>query len=277
MIGIWRPAISESIDGQPLAHSVSELFFDFPYERLPNSKILAFFLRPEGMAAAIAIYIFSKPFVLELQKSINPKSQWFRMAIIMHNFCLAVYSAVLAWNCWLIAISEYWYSGVFSTYCDPNGTLWGAGGFGAWAVIYYLSKYYEFLDTWILVLKGKQPSFLQVYHHTGVAFSVWGGVLSQSSWLLIVILLNSVIHTLMYTYFLIKTISPTTEIKAAKKLTLAQIAQFFTGIITTSGVLIMGESCNSASSRFSLMCSHVYAIGLIVLFFAFAKRKYKKA
>mmetsp|Transcript_15512 Transcript_15512/g.35606 ORF Transcript_15512/g.35606 Transcript_15512/m.35606 type:complete len:108 (+) Transcript_15512:689-1012(+) len=105
---------------------------------------------------------------------------------------------------------------------------------------------------------------------------MWGGVASQSAWLLFVVLLNSVIHTLMYTYFLTKTIYPKMEIKAAQNLTTAQIGQFFTGITLSVGVLILGEQCDSQSSRFSLACLHVYGYGLIALFFMFAAKKYKK-
>ncbi len=166
--------------------------------------------------------------------------------------------------------------GAFDTYCDPNGTLWGEAGFGAWTFIFYVSKYWEFVDTWILVFKGKDPSFLQVYHHTGIAFCMWVGTLSQSSWLVAVVLLNSIIHTLMYTYFLIKTLSPSTQIKQAKYLTSAQIGQFFAGIFYSAAVLFMGEKCDTQSSRFGLACLQVYGYGLIALFMAFSKRKYKK-
>ena len=167
--------------------------------------------------------------------------------------------------------------GFYDTYCDPNGTLWEPStGFGAWAFIFYISKYWEFVDTWILVLKGKKPSFLQVYHHTGICFCMWVGTLSQSSWLITVVLLNSVIHTLMYTYFLIKTISPETQIKSAKYLTKAQIGQFFTGIFYSFAILFLGDTCNSQSSRFGLACLQVYGYGLIALFVAFSKRKYAK-
>jgi GNS1/SUR4 family len=80
----------------------------------------------------------------------------------------------------------------------------------------------------------------------------------------------------MYTYFLLKTLYPTIEIRSAKYLTSAQIGQFFTGIFCSAGVLYMGERCDSQSSRFSLLCLHVYGFGLIALFVAFAKRKYSK-
>jgi hypothetical protein len=275
MLGVWRPSLSESVDGKPLATSVSELFFDFPYDRLPENKILAFFLRPEGMIGLLIFYWLSKPLFKAIQPFIDTKTTLFRASIAIHNLGLAIFSLVVAWNSWPVVLSHLIEEGRFATYCDPEGTLW-SGGLGAWSVVFYISKYYEFVDTWILVLKGKPPSFLQVYHHTGIAFCIWGGVLSQSAWLVYVVLLNSVIHTLMYTYFFIKTISPTTEIKAAKNLTMAQIGQFFTGITCSAAVLVMGEKCDTASSRFMLACLQVYGYGLIALFMAFAKRKYKK-
>jgi hypothetical protein len=105
---------------------------------------------------------------------------------------------------------------------------------------------------------------------------MWGAVASQSAWLIFVVLLNSFIHTLMYTYFLLKTLYPKMEIKSARYLTTAQIGQFLFGIAASIGVLIMGDSCDSASSRFSLTCLHPYGFGLIALFVAFAKRKYIK-
>jgi hypothetical protein len=37
--------------------------------------------------------------------------------------------------------------GVFDSYCDPEGHHWKSG-LGAWSFIFYISKYYEFVDTW---------------------------------------------------------------------------------------------------------------------------------
>ena len=275
MFGIWRPALEESLDGRPLATNISDLFWGFPYYRLPSNRFLELFLRPECVLALISLYFASKPLFKEISKLINSKSAWFVGTIAIHNFFLAVFSGVVAWNSWPIVISHYQTYGFFDTYCDTNGTLWSQG-FGTWALIFYISKYYEFVDTWILLLKGKNASFLQVYHHTGIAIAMWIGVLSQSSWLTSVVLLNSVIHTIMYTYFLIKTISPKTEIKAAKYLTQAQIGQFFTGIFFSAGVLFMGEKCDTRSSRLGLAFLQVYGYGLVALFMAFAKKKYRK-
>ena len=279
-LSAWRPQLPDSLDGEPLATEISHLFFSsFPYDRLPDNVWMSLFLRPEGIVAMLIFYLtISKPICKVIQRTIipNPKASWFVASIAVHNFALAVFSAAVALNGWPIVYQHYQTHGLFQTYCDPDDTLWTDSGFGAWNFIFYISKFYEFADTWVLILKGKQPSFLQVYHHTGIAFCMWIGVLSHSSWLKYVTLLNSIIHTLMYTYFLIKTIDPTVEIKAAKHLTMAQIGQFFTGIFVSFPILIMGAKCDTASSRFGLVCLQVYGYGLVGLFLAFAKRKYNK-
>jgi hypothetical protein len=288
MIGIWKPLLPDSIDGQPLVTAVGQLLlpYQFPYHRLPKwdqshvGNIASWFLRPEIVLLAVIFYLLSKPLFVFLRPLLrldqSPQPRWFRIFLIFHNAGLATFSAVCAHNTWIITWRHFRSHGFFAIFCDLDGTFWNEGNFGAWAYIFYLSKYYEFVDTWILILKGKDASFLQVYHHTGIAFIMWCAVASQSSWLLFVVLLNSVIHALMYSYFCIKSISPKAEIKAAKYLTMAQIGQFLTGIACTLPIFFLGDTCDTQSSRFALACLHIYGFGLIALFVTFAQKKYKK-
>jgi len=282
-IPIWRPHLPESIDGRPLVTNALDFTLNFPYDRLPVSSSslsspttwLAFFLRPEVPILLVVAYFVSK-FALPVfcrMTGINGKSSLFLMAVALHNLLLAVFSAVVFVNSWAIFLQHIIENGARMTYSDSDGSLW-ASGMGAWCTIFYLSKYYELVDTLILIMKGKEASFLQIYHHTGILLTMWGGVVSQASWLLIVVLLNSGIHTLMYTYFLIKTIDPKREIRAAKYLTKAQIGQFFVGILYTLPTYFLRE----ASMASLLVCAFIdlYAVGLILLFVAFAKKKYKK-
>lgn len=267
--------LPDSSDNLPLITKVSDLSLSsFPYHRLPLDHFGSLFLQPEVVVGALLFYIFlSKPFVGLFTGAFHG-TLLLRSFVAVHNAALAIFSGVCVYVSWPLVWGHLREYGISETYCDPHDTLWTTHNFGTWAYIFYLSKYYEFVDTWILVLKGKDASFLQVYHHTGIVLCMWLGVLSHSSWLIFVVLLNSFIHTLMYTYFFIKTVSPSTEIKAAKYLTRMQIGQFITGIASSMGVLYPG--CDTPSSRFGLMCLHVYGYGLIALFVAFAKRKYKK-
>jgi GNS1/SUR4 family len=287
MFEVWKPHLPDSADGQPLVTTIDSLLvpYKFPYHRLPNTEnlpiaIASWFLRPEVVLLVLTLYLSSKSSFVVLRKALHldttSQPKWFRYSIIFHNAGLAVFSAITAYNTWVVTWEHYMSNGFYAIYCDLDGTFWNESRFGSWAYIFYLSKYYEFVDTWILILKGKDASFLQVYHHTGIAFIMWCAVASQSSWLLFVVFLNSAIHTLMYTYFCVKSIAPKTEIKVAKYLTMAQICQFLIGIACTLPIFILGHKCDTQSSRVALACLHIYGIGLIALFAIFAQKKYKK-
>ena len=86
--------------------------------------------------------------------------------------------------------------------------------------------------------------------------------------------MNSTVHTIMYTYFLAATFGYRSPL--AQSLTTMQMIQFLTGITMTLGVHWMGESCDNEASRWTLVFIQVYAVGLVLLFGAFYKKKYKK-
>ena len=116
----------------------------------------------------------------------------------VHNFLLVVFSGVTCIRSWTIVLNQISSVGYLATYCDKDNAMWNGANFGAWATIFYLSKYWEFADTVILILKGKVPSVLQVYHHAGIALAMWGSSVTQGSWIAWVVCLNSFIHTVMY-------------------------------------------------------------------------------
>jgi GNS1/SUR4 family len=249
----------------------------FAYDRVSPIPLVAHCERPLVVAAMLVLYLCSKGPIKSLGKAlkIDAKNEAFLHSVAIHNALLAVFSGVVAYNSWAVVLEHYRARGAWDVYCDPDGSLW-KNGLGAWSTIFYLSKYWEFADTWILVLKGKKASFLQVYHHTGIVIAMWAGVVSQSSWLLFVVLLNSVIHTIMYTYFFIKTVWPNQEVYAARYITRAQLCQFYTGIVCSLGYFFLGSDCMSRSSLTALTFLHTYAFGLIALFLSFARTKYKK-
>jgi len=107
------------------------------------------------------------------------------------------------------------------------------GKVGFWLYIYYLSKYYELIDTIILVIKGKKVGFLHVYHHSIMIWITWFWIyypwIEGSLWCVFV---NSIIHFFMYMYYALSTLKY--DVWWKKYLTSSQIIQFITGIFYVS-------------------------------------------
>ena len=77
-----------------------------------------------------------------------------------------------------------------------TGRLWNEGlAFYGW--IFYLSKFYEVLDTLIILAKGKYSSTLQTYHHAGAMMCMWSGMRYMSPPIWIFVFVNSGIHAMM--------------------------------------------------------------------------------
>lgn len=66
---------------------------------------------------------------------------------------------------------------------------------------YYLSKFYEFVDTAILVLRSKPTSLLHVVHHALVLVMAWLWVDQRQSLQWGGLLTNTLLHVVMYWYY----------------------------------------------------------------------------
>jgi hypothetical protein len=76
------------------------------------------------------------------------------------------------------------------------GRMWNEGlAFYGW--LFYLSKFYEVIDTAIILAKGKKSSFLQTYHHAGAMMCMWAGIRYMSPPIWMFTFVNSFIHALM--------------------------------------------------------------------------------
>ena len=76
------------------------------------------------------------------------------------------------------------------------GRIWNQGlAFYGW--LFYLSKFYEVLDTAIILAKGKRSGGLQTYHHTGAMLCMWAGIRFMSPPIWMFVFINSGLHALM--------------------------------------------------------------------------------
>ena len=76
------------------------------------------------------------------------------------------------------------------------GRIWNEGlAFYGW--LFYLSKFYEVLDTAIILTKGKKSSLLQTFHHAGAMLCMWAGIRYMSPAIWMFVFVNSFLHTIM--------------------------------------------------------------------------------
>jgi len=110
-----------------------------------------------------------------------------------------------------------------------RGRLWNEGvAYYGW--LFYLSKFYEVVDTFIILAKGKRSSLLQTYHHAGAMFCLWAGIRYMSTPIWLFVQFNSGIHALMYTYYTIAALGYRVPNRIKQVLTTMQISQFVIGV-----------------------------------------------
>ncbi|KAF8462722.1 ELO family [Kalaharituber pfeilii] len=180
-------------------------------------------------------------------------------------------------------------SGSAHLHFDVSGTglarpgLWSAGlGYYGW--IFYLSKFYEVVDTMIIILKGRKSSTLQTYHHAGAMLSMWAGIRWMSPPIWIFCWYNSGIHTLMYTYYTLSALSIRVPNAIKRSLTSMQITQFLVGGSTAASYLFIkyrassdGEYVKCLSTlgeELAVIINVAYLTPLTYLFVRFFIRSY---
>ncbi|KAI4287075.1 MAG: hypothetical protein L6R35_003668 [Caloplaca aegaea] len=108
------------------------------------------------------------------------------------------------------------------------GRLWNEGlAFYGW--LFYLSKFYEIVDTFIILAKGKNTAFFQTYHHAGAMFCVWSGIRYMSPPIWMFVTVNSAIHTLMYAYYALSSLGIQVLPNLKALITTPQIVQIIFG------------------------------------------------
>jgi fatty acid elongase 3 len=133
-----------------------------------------------------------------------------------------------------------------------------SGALFFWCYIFYLSKYYDFFDTLLLVLRKKELGFLHMYHHASLPLLC---VLTMNNWRLPVwtgAIINSGVHVVMYYYFGLRMAYPDRKIWWRKYVTVMQIAQFTLGFLFIAYFLrVYGLEVNAAEH------GHTYVISMV--------------
>lgn len=177
------------------------------------------------------------------------KTVGFKLFVLLHNVVLCVYSVwtflgmvkTINKTNKLITLNfennnlnfEANFKNVFQSICDVNNGIFNLDlpfrSLLLFGWLFYVSKFYEVLDTIIILLKGRPSSLLQSYHHAGAMMCMWAGIRYQSPPIWIFVVFNSFIHSLMYFYFSLSCLKIKVPNLFKRLLTSMQITQFVVG------------------------------------------------
>lgn len=161
-------------------------------------------------------------------------------------------------------------------YC--NDFLWN-DGLGFWGMLFYLSKYWELMDTMLLVWKQRQPSFLQVYHHAMTIVCAYLLHVSHSQVMFLFVGLNATVHTVMYAYYALTVLG--VRVKGKSLITVMQMIQFCVGNVAAFPTFVLkGGQCARTSQKIAVAAIMIHAVVLTLMFanfyYATYTARYKK-
>ena len=132
---------------------------------------------------------------------------------------------------------------------------------------YWFSKFFEFLDTVFFVLRKKydQITTLHVVHHSVMSAGAWWGMkFVPGGHATFFGLLNSFVHVVMYSYYLLAAMGPKYQkyLWWNKHLTTMQMIQF--GLVFMHSAQALYFGCNFSKITLTVKC--FYAVKFFCLF-----------
>ena len=151
---------------------------------------------------------------------------------VIHNIILAFGSLIMLLGVLFGTAKNVRSKGWYILICDedPN-PIRGSAFF--WCYIYYLSKYYELVDSVLIILKHnfRQLSVLHCWHHASMIWLSWAWIDGKWTGVWWGATMNCFVHVVMYSYYLLRSYG--IEVWWKKYITvlqLMQLASFLIGI-----------------------------------------------
>jgi len=197
------------------------MYSDFDWATAPlNSRTVPI---TAGVAYLITLFILPK---------IVPKGglPGMDMLLVLHNGILSAWSAIMFLGCLReLIVQAQAQQSVDFMFCETAANSKGPLYF--WSYIFYISKFYEMVDTILAHLKGSPPPFyfLHVYHHSLVPLMIWHWLEHQATLQFPGLLFNCFVHIVMYAYYALKVLKVPTPWK--NWITRLQIIQFVTSVV----------------------------------------------
>jgi len=255
----------EALLNHPLFSNPGEFIYNFQW--VQGTTAFTSLLAP---TIASLVYITGLVAIPRFMQKRDPyKLKGFAAA---HNLILS------AWSLLMFGFTSYYIASViikdslYGAVCDPTNQL-SKGPQMFWYYIFYLSKYYEFLDTLIQLLRKKQPIFLHTYHHVITLWLVWVTISMDFAIQWADITANAFVHIVMYYYYFLSEVG--IQVGWKRYITKIQIVQFVWDISTHFVWLYYKQTTGCSGSMFVFYFGNFVIGSFLLLFIKFYFDAYK--
>ncbi|XP_047527338.1 elongation of very long chain fatty acids protein 1-like [Vanessa atalanta] len=216
--------------------------YDILFDEIVDPRTKNWFLigKPFQCIFILAVYLM---FVLKWGPRFMKNRPSYNIDTIM-----IIYNAIQVICCayiFIAGIIEAW-GWKYKLFCEPVDYSNSKSALEVASITYYyfLLKILDLMDTVFFVLRKKynQISFLHIYHHAGMVILIWGAVTYvPGGHGTLVGVINSFVHTVMYSYYLISVAMPKTKelLWIKKHVTQIQILQFFLCVVHMGSIAFM--------------------------------------
>lgn len=253
--------------------STLEYLWNLPhnFEYVPGVTRFSDWRVPLTVGITYLIVIFALHRIMKTRARIEA-----RILTAIHNFIMFFISLVCFVGMVYGILKQAYYHGGESLFCDSKNVASGRGTLTFWMYIFYLSKFYELLDTVFLAIRKSTLRFLHIYHHavTGPLCFVCLTYAIPIQWSATT--LNALVHIPMYYYYYVVIFG--VQVWWKKYITEMQIIQFILSLVAHTGTLIyhygFGGNCSGYDDW-----GNIFAAGIIwsylFLFIDYYKVTYK--
>lgn len=227
---------------------------------------------PKWPLIGVALYLSCKEGLKTICKQLgtNGKSRTFKLFALVHNIAICVFSLITSIKVWQTMIDHVRQYGYENAFCDSK--TWEAG-LNFWSFLFYLSKYWELIDSYLLVWKRRSPSFLQVYHHAVTIICAYLLHASRSPVTFVFVGFNATVHTVMYAYYALTIVG--IRLSGKSLITVMQIVQFIVGnVLAAASFILRDGACIIESQKVAIGSTIAHAFILIFLFVNFFRQTY---
>lgn len=202
----------------------------------------------------------------------------FKALLVIWNLLLAVYSAMGAMRTvphLLLLLRNF---GFEYTICRAAVASYSNGAAGFWVCLFIYSKYFELIDTVLLVLRKKQVPFLHWYHHFTVLLYCWNAYVWEMPTGIYFAAMNYSVHAIMYFYYFLAAVCSRPP-KWAKMVTVLQLTQMVIGVTVTLlhiRLLLQAGSGNCDGHLPNLAAAAGMYASYFYLFAAFFAKRFNK-